>query len=260
MKLETLTFTHKDQIAIITVDRPQAMNALNAQVLNDFHSVLDEIEKLGSFRVVIITGAGEKAFVAGADIKEVDQLNASSAREFALKGQKLFSRIEKLPQPVIAAVNGFALGGGLELALCCDFILSSDKAKFGLPECTLGIIPGFGGTVRLPRRIGVGLAREIAYSGSFYSAQDAFSMGLTNHIYPAADLMAQAEKLAVVIASRAPLALRAIKQSMLEGMDLSQPAAYELEAKLFSDCFGSLDQKEGTKAFIEKRKAQFTGH
>jgi enoyl-CoA hydratase len=259
VKLETLSFTLKDQIARITVDRLQALNALNAQVLAEFHVVLDEIEKLGNCRVVMITGGGEKAFVAGADIKEVDQLNASSARAFALNGQKLFSRIESLPQPVIAVVNGFALGGGLELALCCDFILASDKAKFGLPECTLGIIPGFGGTVRLPRRIGVGLAREMAYSGGFYSAQDAFAMSLANHIYPAAELMAEAEKLALVIASRAPLALRAIKQSMLEGMDLSQPAAYELEAKLFSNCFGSKDQQEGTKAFIEKRKAQFTG-
>jgi enoyl-CoA hydratase len=259
VKLETLELTQKDQIAVITVNRPQSLNALNAQVLKDFHSVLDEIENLMSIRVIIITGSGEKAFVAGADIKEIDQLSASSAQAFSLNGQKLFSRIESLPQPVIAAVNGFALGGGLELALCCDFILASDKAKFGLPECTLGIIPGFGGTVRLPRRIGVGLAREIAYSGNFYSAADALAMRLANHVYPAAELMLEAEKLAFVIASRAPLALRAIRQSMLEGMDLSQPEAYELEAKLFSNCFGTQDQKEGTSAFIEKRKAQFTG-
>ena len=260
MKLETLHLARKENIAVLTIDRPQAMNALNAQVLRDLQVILEHVEKTLDIRVLILTGAGEKAFVAGADIKEIDQLSADSAFEFARTGQKLFSRLEKLAQPVIAAVNGFALGGGLELALSCDFILASEPAKFGLPECSLGIIPGFGGSVRLPRRIGVGRAREMAYSGGFYSSHEALAMGLANHIYPASELLPAAEKLAGVLASRAPLALAAIKKSMQDGMDLTQPQAFELEAQLFAGCFGSNDQKEGTKAFIEKRKAQFTGH
>ena len=259
MKLESLELSQKENFAVLTVQRPQAMNALNSQVLKDFNQVIEELQNMPSVRVLILTGSGDKAFVAGADIKEIDQLSRASALEFAQNGQKLFSKIENLKQPVIAAVNGFALGGGLELALCCDFILASENAKFGLPECTLGIIPGFGGTVRLPRRVGVGFAREIAYSGGFYSAAEALSMGLVNHVYPAGELMSHAEKLAALIGSRAPLALTAIKKSMLTGMDLSQPNAYELEAQLFSECFGSSDQKEGTKAFVEKRKPVFTG-
>ncbi len=259
MKLGTLNLTQSEFVAIITIERPEAMNALNAQVLKDFHHLFDHIDKATDIRVVILTGSGDKAFVAGADIKEIDQLNASQALEFARSGQSLFSRIETLHQPVIAAVNGFALGGGLELALSCDFILASDKAKFGLPECTLGIIPGFGGTARLPRRVGQGMAREIAYSGNFYSSPEALQMGLANHVYPSSELMAEAQKLASTMATRAPLALSKIKKSMHDGLDFGLKAALDLEAKLFSECFGTQDQKEGTKAFIEKRKAVFTG-
>ncbi len=259
MKFETLNFSQIENIATITIERPEAMNALNAHVLKDFHHLFDLIQKSTDIRVVIITGSGEKAFVAGADIKEIDQLSGSQALDFAHTGQALFSRIESFSQPVIAAVNGFALGGGLELALSCDFILASDKAKFGLPECTLGIIPGFGGTARLPRRVGQGMAREIAYSGHFYSSAEALQMGLANHVYPAAELMNEAHKLAATMASRAPLALSKIKKSMLDGQDFGLKASLELEAKLFAECFGTHDQKEGTKAFIEKRKAFFTG-
>ena len=259
MKLGTLNLTQNEYVAIIMIERPEAMNALNAQVLKDFHHLFDHIEKATDIRVVIITGSGEKAFVAGADIKEIDQLQSSQALEFARSGQALFSRIEALHQPVIAAVNGFALGGGLELALSCDFILASDKSKFGLPECTLGIIPGFGGTARLPRRVGQGMAREIAYTGNFYSSSEALNMGLANHVYPAGELMGEAQKLAATMASRAPLALAKIKKSMLDGLDFGLKASLDLEAKLFSECFGTQDQKEGTKAFIEKRKAVFTG-
>ncbi len=259
MKLETINFTQSELVATITIERPEALNALNAQVLKDLHQILDHLEKTPEVRVVILTGAGEKAFVAGADIKEIDQLNAAQAFEFARSGQLLFSRIESLRQPVIAAVNGFALGGGLELALSCDFILASDRAKFGLPECSLGIIPGFGGTSRLPRRVGQGMAREIALSANFYSSSEALQMGLANHVYPAAQLTGESQKLAATIASRAPLALSKIKRSMLEGFDFNLKASLDLEAKLFSECFGTHDQKEGTKAFIEKRKAQFTG-
>jgi len=260
MKLETLSLSQNEGIARVTIERSQAMNALNAQVLKDFHQLLDEIQKSKNIRVVILTGSGEKAFVAGADIKEIDQLQGTQAFEFAKSGQSLFSRIESLAQPVIAAVNGFALGGGLELALACDFILASEKAKFGLPECTLGIIPGFGGTARLPRRVGQGMAREMAYSGNFYSSAEALQMGLVNHIYPDAQLMVEVEKLASTLASRAPLALAKIKNSMLQGYELDLRQALDLEAKLFSECFGTNDQKEGTKAFIEKRKAQFKGN
>ncbi len=259
MKLKTINLAQNEFVAILTIERPEAMNALNAEVLKDLHQCMDHIEKSADIRVVIVTGSGEKAFVAGADIKEIDQLNSDQALQFARNGQNLFSRFESLAQPIIAAVNGFALGGGLELALSCDFILASDKAKFGLPECTLGIIPGFGGTSRLPRRVGQGMAREMAFSGNFYSSQDALVMGLANHIYPAAELMIEAQKLAVTMASRAPLALSKIKKSMLNGYHLELKASLDLEAHLFAECFGSLDQKEGTKAFVEKRKAVFTG-
>ena len=234
MKFGTLDYSQSELVATITIERPDAMNALNVQLINDFHHLLDHLEKASDIRVVILTGSGEKAFVAGADIKEIDQLTARQAFEFAQNGQSLFSRIEAMPEPVIAAVNGFALGGGLELALSCDFILASEKAKFGLPECTLGIIPGFGGTVRLPRRVGQGMAREMALSGNFYSSTEALQMGLANHVYPQAELMTEVRKLALTMASRAPIALSKIKKSMLEGYDLGLPGALEFEAKLFS--------------------------
>lgn len=257
--MQTIVLNIENGIALLTVNRPDSLNALNKQVIIDLAEAVNSIEADPTIRCVIVTGSGAKAFVAGADIKEIDQLESSEAYKFAISGQHLFSKIETLRMPVIAAVNGFALGGGLELALACDFIIAADDAKFGLPECTLGIMPGYGGTVRLVRRIGPARAKEIAMTGGFYSSAEAFNLGIVNRIVPQAELMVTAQKMAQTIASRAPKAITAIKESIHQGPDLSLAEAFKLEAKLFSQLFGSVDQKEGTKAFIEKRKPVFTG-
>jgi enoyl-CoA hydratase len=257
--MQTLTLNVENGIALLTINRPDALNALNKAVITDLAQAVNEIEANQSVRCVIVTGSGAKAFVAGADIKEIDQLQEGDAYKFAISGQHLFSRIETLRVPVIAAVNGFALGGGLELAIACDFIIASDDAKFGLPECTLGIMPGYGGTVRLTRRIGSARAKEIAMTGGFYSAQEAVTLGFVNKVVPAAELMTTVQRTAQAIAARAPKAIAAIKESVHQGYDMSLGEALKLEAKLFSQLFGTADQIEGTKAFIEKRKPVFTG-
>lgn len=257
--MKTILLKIEDGIALVTINRPEAMNALNAQVLEDLDSALDQIEKDSSARVVIITGAGEKAFVAGADIKEIDTLDPQAALAFARRGQMLFTRLENLRLPVIAAVNGFALGGGCELALGCDFILASTNAKFGLPECTLGIMPGFGGTVRLARRVGLGHARQATYTGQMYSSQEALDMGLANKVVELPQLLETAKAVATQISARAPHAIAAIKKSINDGYNASVPVALETEARLFAGLFHTEDQKEGTRAFIEKRKPVFKG-
>jgi len=251
---------------IVTVDRPDSLNALNAAVLRSLGGVLDwlegQIENPGPepIRAMILTGTGEKAFVAGADIKEFETMTPESAAEFARSGQKLFTRLERLKIPVIAAVNGFALGGGLELALACDFIIASDNAKFGLPECTLGIMPGFGGTVRLPRRIGPAKARELTFTGQMISAPEALIFGLASRVVPQKDLLAAAQEFAKAVSQRAaPLAVSMIKRSIHEGMNLTETQANELEARLFGELFATEDKNEGVGAFIGKRKAVFKG-
>jgi enoyl-CoA hydratase len=255
---------------IVTVDRPDSLNALNASVLRSLGGVLDWVEAQfenpsasqpqGPIRAMILTGTGEKAFVAGADIKEFETMTPANASEFARSGQKLFTRLERLKIPVIAAVNGFALGGGLELALACDFIIASDNAKFGLPECTLGIMPGFGGTVRLPRRIGAAKARELTFTGQMISAPEALNLGLVAQVVPQAELLAAAQEFAKTVSQRAaPLAVGMIKRSIHEGMNLNETQADELEARLFGELFGSEDKNEGVSAFIGKRKAVFKG-
>jgi enoyl-CoA hydratase len=259
MTFGTLIYSEKDSVATCVINRPEAMNALNKSVLNDLDKVIHHLETAINIRCLILTGQGEKAFVAGADIKEIDGLQTASAKSFAEHGQNLFTRLETLRIPVIAAVNGFALGGGLELALACDLIIASDRAKFGLPECTLGIIPGFGGTVRLPQRVGVAFAREISLSGNFVSAAQALQMGLVNRVVEPAQLIPAAEELAMSIASRAPLAVTAIKTAIHKNASMNQFDAMKLEVQLFSSLFASEDQKEGTKAFIEKRKPVFHG-
>jgi enoyl-CoA hydratase len=208
---------------------------------------------------MIITGSGEKAFVAGADIKEFESLDPKAASEFAFRGQKLFARLGAIGIPVIAAVNGFALGGGLELALACDFIYASENAKFGLPECTLGLLPGYGGTVRLPRRIGPARARELMYTGSMVGADEALRIGLVNRVVPQAELLKVAQETAQTIASRAPIAIAKIKDCVQNGAQITEERASELEARHFGELFATADQKEGVRAFIEKRKAQFQG-
>ncbi len=256
-------------IGVAEISRPEARNALNAQVLQDLDELLASLEKMPNQRCLILTGNGDKAFVAGADIKELDSFSADDASansesvkqafDFARRGQALFTRFERAPFPVIAAVNGFALGGGMELALACDFIYATPNAKFGLPECTLGIMPGYGGTIRLARRIGLGLARVATYTGQMYSAQEAMQMGLVNKIVEPDQLLDTAKEAAQMIASRAPAAIAAIKRSINEGYTLGMDAAQELEAKLFADLFKTEDQREGVKAFLEKRKPVFTG-
>jgi enoyl-CoA hydratase len=257
---EQISIEKNGPVVVATISRPEALNALNQIVLRSLAALLDLVDGDKEVRALILTGAGEKAFVAGADIKQFENMTPAASEDFARAGQELFTRIEKSRVPVIAAVNGFALGGGLELALACDFIYAADNAKFGLPECTLGIMPGFGGTVRLPRRVGVGLAREMAMSGSMISAQDALACGLANKVVPAASLLEEARKTATAIASRAPLAVAAIKKSIHEGASLGEPQANALEAKLFGQLFGTNDRTEGVQAFIEKRKPSFKGN
>lgn len=258
MNFENLIVKEENDVVTVTINRPEALNALNESVVKNLDAVLASFAGQG-IRAMILTGAGEKAFVAGADIKQFESMTSDTAVAFARRGQALFARFEALPFPVIAAVNGFALGGGLELALACDFIYASENAKFALPECTLGIMPGFGGTVRLPRRIGAGKAREMAYTGAQITAADALACGLVNKVVPLADLLAVATETAKVCGSRAPLALAHIKSAIRQGMNTTDDQASELEARYFGELFASEDQREGVAAFLQKRKPSFKG-
>ncbi|MFS4459787.1 enoyl-CoA hydratase/isomerase family protein [Bdellovibrio sp. HCB2-146] len=247
---------------LLTINRPEALNALNSMVLNEMGEVLRQIGEMPyeDARALVITGAGEKAFVAGADIKEISELDEDKALTFAQRGQSIFHELTLLKIPVIAAVNGFALGGGCELALGCDFIYAADNAKFGLPEVSLGLIPGFGGTVRMARAIGARRARELTYTGGMITSDEAFRMGLVNKVVPAAELMSTVMKTVDAILSKAPIAVGQAKKSINQGWDMDIDAAQKNEAQIFSELFTTEDVKEGTGAFIEKRKAQFKGH
>lgn len=245
---------------IATLSRPEAMNALNAELIADLEALVQHLMGDSSVRAVILTGQGEKAFVAGADIKQFELMTPTEAEAFAERGQSLFAKFAQLPQPVVAAVNGFALGGGLELALACDFIIASDNAKFSLPECTLGLIPGFGGTVRLPRRVGTAKALEMALTGSMVAADEALRVGLVNKVVSQSDLMKTALEQAALIGSRAPKAIEYIKKSIHSGQERSLEEADRIEAKLFGRVFATEDRTEGVRAFVEKRKPQFKGH
>ena len=256
--MEFIKLEQLEKVTVLTVTKPKALNALSSEVLQELNSALDEIEA-SETRCLIITGEGEKAFVAGADIKEISALNPETALEFADFGQKVFMRIESLKIPVIAAVNGFALGGGLELALACDFILAGENAKLGLPECTLGLMPGFGGTVRLARRVGPGQAKQMSFTGDMVGAEEALQMGLINEIAWHNQLMERAMKVAETIAKRAPLALTAIKKTIESTYGLPTAEAMKMEQIEFGELFSSKDCKEGTSAFIEKRKPEFIG-
>lgn len=259
---ENLTLHEEGSVLIATLNRPEAMNALNAQTMQSLAGLVEYLggRAASSVRALIITGAGEKAFVAGADIREFEGLSIEKARNLATLGQEIMRNIEGLKIPVIAAVNGFALGGGLELALACDFIYASENAKFGLPECTLGLMPGYGGTVRLPRRVGLGRAREMTMTGQMISAAEALNMGLVNRVLASSDLLAAAIETAKAMTLRAPLALGKIKQSIRDGFDLDELNASNFEASLFAELFATDDKTEGVKAFIEKRKPNFQGH
>jgi enoyl-CoA hydratase len=248
-----------DRVAVVTLNRPEKLNALNNEVLRELEQAFASLEHDPDAGVVVLTGAGEKAFVAGADIAELKTLDTAGARVQALRGQAVYQRIESFPKPVIAAVNGFALGGGCELALACHIRIASENAKFGLPEVSLGIIPGYGGTQRLPRLVGKGVALDLILSGEMASAADALRMGLVSRVVPQAELQATAGKLAKVILSRGPLALRSALAAVNEGIEMPQEQGLQYEAALFGLLAATQDMQEGMGAFLEKRQAAFKG-
>ncbi len=243
--------------AIVTFNRPKALNALNKAMLEELLSCFTELSRDQTIKVVILTGAGEKAFIAGADIAFMQGLTADEGRLFGRLGQAVTRTIENLPQPVIAAINGFALGGGCELALSCDIRLASDNAQFGQPEVNLGVIPGFGGTQRLPRLIGKGLACELLYSGKVIDAAEASRIGLVNRVVPQETLMEECLELAALIGSRGPAAVQLCKEVVNNGMEMDLTRACSYEADLFGLCFAGEEQKEGMAAFLEKRSPEF---
>jgi len=249
----------KGAVATLTLSRPEKLNALNAALLTELDAAVDALRADASVRAIVVTGAGEKAFVAGADIGELSVLDTRGAEAASAFGSRVFRKLETGPQAVIAAVNGFALGGGCELALACDFIYASDRAKFGQPEVNLGVIPGFGGTQRLPRRIGPGRAMELILTGDIIGADEAFRLGLVNRVVPAAELMAEVRKVADKIAAKGPLAIAAARKAVRRSSELSLSAGNDLEAELFALLFATQDQKEGMKAFLAKRPANFEG-
>ncbi|CEP66852.1 Crotonase superfamily [Moorella glycerini] len=249
----------EESLGIVTINRPESLNALNYKVLRELRTVFEEIKNDVAVKAVIITGAGEKAFVAGADIAEMKNMSPEVAYRFARLGQETFSAIEKFSKPVIAAVNGFALGGGCELVMACDFRIASEKAKFGQPEVGLGIIPGFGGTQRLARIIGKAKAMELILMGNMIDAEEAARLGLVNMVVPPGDLLAKAKEVGKLIASKAPIAVKLAKAAINYGIETDLETACAYEAGLFGICFGTADQKEGIEAFIEKRKPQFQG-
>ncbi len=246
-------------LATITINRPKALNALNTKVLSVLDQSLDEISREDEIRVVIITGSGEKAFVAGADIAEMSNMTSLEGANFSRLGQLVLRKVQELKKPVIAAVNGYALGGGLELALSCDFAYASENAKFGLPEVTLGIIPGFGGTQRLPRLIGKGRAKELILTGKMVSAKEAFEMGIVNKVVPLDKLMESVKDVAIQISKNGPIALSIAKSLVDVGYDIPLDDGCILESRSFGMCCAMEDTKEGMKAFLEKRKPVFKG-
>ena len=244
----------KGYIAVATINRPKALNALNSEVLSDLDELVATVKADDEIRALVITGSGEKAFVAGADIGEMSTLTKEGGEAFGKHGNNVFRAIETLPIPTIAAVNGFALGGGCEMALACDIRIASEKAKFGQPEVGLGIIPGFGGTQRMARIIGTGPAMELIYTADTIDAQRALEIGMVNHVVPADQLMDEAMKLAQKICTNAQKAIRASKLAIRRGIDCDISTAVSYEALAFATCFGTEDQKEGMQAFLEKRK------
>ncbi|MBE3586404.1 MAG: enoyl-CoA hydratase/isomerase family protein [Thermoanaerobacter sp.] len=246
-------------LAILTINRPQVLNALNAETLKEIEGAVDELAEDEAIRVIIITGAGEKAFVAGADIAFMSKLTPLEARNFARLGQRVLSKIENLPKPVIAAINGYALGGGCELAMACDIRVASEKAKFGQPEVNLGLIAGFGGTQRLTRLVNPGLAKEILFTADMLDAETARRIGLVNHVVPAEELLNFCRVMAERIAARGPVAVRLTKEAVNEGLEMDLEKALAHEADLFGLVFATADREEGIAAFLDKRKPQFQG-
>jgi enoyl-CoA hydratase len=247
-------------IVTLTLNRPDKLNALNAELLKELGMALHGLVADAEVRCVILTGAGDKAFAAGADIAAMSEMTPVQAKQFADMGHRVGNSIESLTTvPVIAAVNGFALGGGCELALACDFVYASDKAKFGQPEVNLGVIPGFGGTQRLARRVGAARARELCMTGDMVGAEEALRIGLVNAVVPHAELLPRVRETAKKIASKGPLAIASVKRVVARGADVPLQVANELEATSFAALFGTNDQREGMRAFVEKRPAKFEG-
>ncbi len=257
--MSTVLVSQEGSLAIVTLNRPEKLNALNAELLQELFNTFESLSQSSNVRAAILTGAGEKAFAAGADIAAMSNMTPGEAKRFAEVGHRVGAAIENARFPVIAAVNGFALGGGCEIALACDFIYASDKAKFGQPEVNLGVIPGFGGTQRLLRRIGIGRARELCFTGEIIGAEEALRIGLANVVVPAAELLDRAKKTANLITQKGPLAIASAKRVFNHGEGVPLAIANEIEALGFANLFGSLDQKEGMTAFVEKRVASFQG-
>ena len=259
MEYQNILFTTEEGVATLTFNRPKALNAMNSETMAEFLDAVNACGREGAIKVLVLTGAGDRAFVAGADISQMQNLRPQEALAFMEAGQETLRRMEMMGKPVIAAVNGFALGGGTEIALACDIRFASEKASFGQPEILIGLIPGWGGTQRLPRIIGMGRAKELILGGDRIDAQRAYEMGLVNRIFAAGQLMPETMKFARKLAAMPGFAAKMAKHSINFGYDLSLDNACRLEAECCAQCFSTDDQKEGMKAFLEKRKPVFTG-
>jgi len=257
--MPSLVVTRDDAVATVTLNRPDKLNALSEALLSDLLNAVLELDRDRAVRAVVVTGAGDRAFAAGADVAAMREMTAVQARQFAQLGQRVGVAIEQAHMPFLAAINGFALGGGCELAMCCDIIYASDRAKLGQPEVNLGILPGFGGTQRLARRVGVGRAREMCMTGEMITAEQALSAGLVDAVVPHADLLLRVGQLAQKIARKAPLAVALIKRAIERGQDVPPSIANEIELGCFASLFGTDDQREGMRAFLEKREPTFRG-
>lgn len=260
MAFDNLLVERTGAVAVVTVNRPSVLNALNAATLDELGRLFGDLGQDEGVRAVVVTGAGEKAFVAGADIRELAALNVSAAHEYALNGQRILATIETLGKPVIAAINGFALGGGCELAMACTLRIAADTARLGQPEINLGLLPGFGGSQRLPRLVGRGRALELLLTGAPITAEEAWRIGLVNRVVAAADLQPEARTLAALLAAKAPLAVRALLDAVHRGLDMPLGEGCAFEASLFSLASATDDMREGTRAFLDKRAPVFLGH
>jgi enoyl-CoA hydratase len=259
MNFENLLVERDGAVAVVTVNRPKVLNALNTQTLDELRRAILEMKRDDAVRAVVLTGAGDKAFVAGADINELATQTPITGREHAIAGQHVLDLLEHMGKPVIAAINGYALGGGCELAMACTIRIAADTAKLGQPEINLGLIPGYAGTQRLARIVGRGRALELLLTGDQVTAQEAHRLGLVNRVVPAAELMAEAKKLAAALAAKAPIAVRYILDAVHKGLEMPFPQAQIFEATLFGLVASTEDMREGTRAFLEKRKPEFKG-
>ena len=259
MDFENILVERDGAVAVITINRPKVLNALNSQTLDELRRAILDLRHDAAVRAVILTGAGEKSFVAGADINELSVLTPDGGRDHAVRGQHVFDLIEQMGKPVIAAINGYALGGGCELAMACTIRIAADTARLGQPEINLGLIPGYAGTQRLSRLVGRGRALEVLLTGDQISAAEALRLGLVNRVVPAVELMSEAKKLAATFASKAPIAIRYILDAVHKGLEMPFPQAQVFEATLFGLAASTEDMREGTRAFLEKRTADFKG-